>query len=405
MPEIVPKGQVDDSSERRRTKREALEQALQPKQLGAMDLQLVMEHFDQLVLHGLVTDIALHGATKKELTDCGISLGAAAVLKEFFPSPPESTPVLAAIQDSITSLHRKVDAANQEQLEQQSVQMSQVPAHVTERLRMSFGLLTHIMCQPQWTDRIKRVQYTPFDWQGRSEEGAAPDLVQHFTQELRKYGVPMSRNGFKIGDVRALKTLLSFRAPGATVSGTTDALLIPYGVSLLTSATQARVSIDWKTEEAIREEAPVIIRQVFAELCGTLIRSAHPAVAVATDAVSKMLIMYVDDNTVYICQNLDEEGELQDITDGMRMLAGYIIQHCSPHGTYAPPARPSIMERLRKRVNGQQPRQEQLTAMHRIKQAAITRADAVAEQLEVVQFLPEAEQWEATLSILSAWAD
>lgn len=73
------------------------------------------------------------------------------------------------------------------------------------------------------------IRFERFAWNGRSEDDGLPDARAHIESQLRKFGVPIGRGGYKIVDVHANKQLLNVDDEKVgEISGGSDIAVVPY---------------------------------------------------------------------------------------------------------------------------------------------------------------------------------
>jgi hypothetical protein len=76
--------------------------------------------------------------------------------------------------------------------------------------------------------------YLFLQWAGRSKDAGLPDARTHIENQLRKFGVPIGRKGYKIVDVhKNNKQLLnvSDEKVGAIISGGSDVVVVPFNAA------------------------------------------------------------------------------------------------------------------------------------------------------------------------------
>lgn len=103
------------------------------------------------------------------------------------------------------------------------------------------------------------VAFDPFDWttytlpgdsNKHSEVAATPALARHFSNFLSKQGL-IGRGLYSVYDIHSSNKILSQEFQTTTLSGSTDAIVAPYGLAQQTTLMQARLIVDWKTPEAM----------------------------------------------------------------------------------------------------------------------------------------------------------
>eukprot|EP00245_Coleochaete_scutata_P013548 TRINITY_DN5551_c0_g1_i1.p1 TRINITY_DN5551_c0_g1~~TRINITY_DN5551_c0_g1_i1.p1 ORF type:complete len:433 (+),score=91.53 TRINITY_DN5551_c0_g1_i1:141-1439(+) len=133
------------------------------------------------------------------------------------------------------------------------------------------------------------VQFQPFQWPQGDEEKDSADPCKHFQKQLGMFGVKFGRGWWKLLDVRNEKLFLSTRLGNIVLSGTTDAVIVPFKVAREGAPLQIRVVLEWKVPQY--SQWNLCKGQGFLELIAAYARSRSPLIVVVTDLQSKFHIL------------------------------------------------------------------------------------------------------------------
>jgi hypothetical protein len=195
----------------------------------------------------------------------------------------------------------------------------------------------------------KLIDTPPFDWVPyrrpqsdvkHDEVAATPSLVAYTRRAL---GDLFGRNGFDVYDVHSNNNLLTQEFDSGKLSGTTDAVVAPYGVAIGASLLQARLIIDFKTPEAMEallqqlrydlankgESCNAKSGQVLAQFCCGLAKSNTYAPVVFTDGRLAIVLKATADHSLHF-----------DIGLPMQNLLGFVRDHL----TSSPPKHKMLFE-------------------------------------------------------------
>ena len=114
---------------------------------------------------------------------------------------------------------------------------------------------THILeGEPLIAVENNLVSFQPFQWLD-AEEKDTPRAISHLEQELKKFGVTFGRGNYKMYDVHSDHTLLDLKDDKTgSLSGGTDLIIAPFGISMETLILNSCVAFEFKTEAVVDKE-------------------------------------------------------------------------------------------------------------------------------------------------------
>lgn len=124
-----------------------------------------------------------------------------------------------------------------------------------------------------------------FAWGDLTEHQGTPDAVNFLREKLVAAGVNFGRNGYKLVDVHASRNLLQVSiSDELSLSGSSDALIVPHNANDVMYSSVAPVLFELKTTKSMSEEIPKNYNQLVAEIVAARYLSEQPAVlCVLTD--------------------------------------------------------------------------------------------------------------------------
>ncbi len=141
--------------------------------------------------------------------------------------------------------------------------------------------------------------FSPFRWDGRAEDEGLKDARNHIETQLKKFGVPIGRGGYKVEDVHTVKNLLNFHDPKVgDIRGGTDVAVVPYKTAQGGISTACCVLFELKTDEDVLQHQNGLRYfedQAFFELLSARCLSRQPGILVVlTDLVSGAMLYTIE---------------------------------------------------------------------------------------------------------------
>ncbi len=248
-----------------------------------------------------------------------------------------------------------------------------------------------------WPQGYQDYTFTAYEWPASTcEDTEAPKLREHFEGELAKLKVPLGQGGFQVQDVREQHDKLSFQcSPGSATlafNGGPDAVVTPFG-SRMWSAQVCEV-IKWKSLKSLTDSYSME-DQMRLELMGALYNSNRPTMVICTDLVNFLIYVAVGREIQYYHTfgGPEDAGHIST-SNAMRLIAHFLSEVTSKESVcdYQ-----DLISVPKDSLLGQ------LSVPLLLAKKLCGAGEGLAEQLELVGFLPPEERLEAASELIQSW--